>query len=189
MKVTRDDIIRVVNQVVQPLYAGAFESVSGIKAKLSNLIPFSSGDNFQVSFPYGFVSKPVKGVRAFIQNLYGSVMSPVVVGQIDDTRPEPDPGVTMLYNEFGQQIWLKNGKILLGSEAATEPAVLGAVFTTQQLALLDIILNHKHVVTAPGALTAALDPATISSISQMKASPLNDKAILSDEIFVQKGGA
>jgi len=187
MKLSREDFKRMVYQFVQPLFLGYFDTLTLLTAKLTGVIPFGGRSNFEIAFPYGFVSGPTSGVKAFFLNLFGSSDSPVIVAQTDLDRPSVQQGEVMLYNEFGQKIYLKNGKILLGSTAAASPAVLGDVFTTQQLALLDLLLNHKHVCSAPGAFTAALDPTTISGISNMKASPLNDGSIVSSEIFVEKG--
>jgi phage gp45-like len=189
MKITRDDIIRVVGQYVQPLYDGLFDSITLLTAKVTGIIPFGTVDKVQVSFPFGFVSNPVAGVKALILNLYGKNYSPVVVGQIDTSRPDVQAGEVMLYNQYGQKIYLKNGKILLGSTAAAEPAVLGNQLKTLLLSILDLINTHQHVSSAPGVLTPALDPATIATITNLKASPLNDNGILSSEIFVEKGGA
>lgn len=96
---TFDDISRAVTRIVQPLYQGVHQSLSGLKATLTDVVPFGRGDNFLHSSPFGLISKPAKGVISYIQNLNGSNMAPVVLGHLHKARPEPaGPGEAILYS-------------------------------------------------------------------------------------------
>jgi hypothetical protein len=111
--ITKADVERIVGAYVQPLFSGLITSVSGMLATLSNVTPFGSGDlNYRQSFPFGLVSQPVKGVMAYILNLTGSALAPVILSHLDKNRPTPSaPGETMLYSlpEGGGSpaIWLR----------------------------------------------------------------------------------
>lgn len=97
-KFSREDIERAIRRVVQPLAKGTFESVSGLKAKLTNVIPFGSADAYQTAFPFGMVSAPAKGVLGYFLNLHGKALAPIILSHIDKNRPTPSgPGESIFY--------------------------------------------------------------------------------------------
>lgn len=84
--------------MVQPLMRGAFDTSDKLKAKLMDLVPFGTAENFQSAFPYGLVSKPRKGVLAYFQNLLGYSQNPIILSHLDQKRPTPSAeGETILY--------------------------------------------------------------------------------------------
>lgn len=99
-QITREDILRIVGRFVQPLYSGAIESVNGMFCTLTGVIPFGSGDtNFRQAFPFGFVSAPIKGVMAYVLNLGGSALAPIILSHLDKMRPTPSgPGESVFYS-------------------------------------------------------------------------------------------
>jgi hypothetical protein len=111
-----DDVRRIALSLVQPLYRGTFETISGIKAKLTQIIPFGSGDHYQNASPFGFVSWPVKGVLAFIHNLEGRLQSPIILGHLHVGRPVPSAaGEVIIYctNAAGDSVPVK---LVLGND-------------------------------------------------------------------------
>lgn len=98
---------------------------------------------------------------------------------------------------------LEDGKTLIGKKGNTpnEPVVLGLVLKqyledlhTKLGAILDtLIAGDFLLVTSPGNPTAP-NPAKIATLTQLKAdlealkaSPISDKAVLSDVFFTEKG--
>ncbi len=84
-----EDIKRIAAQFVQPLVNGSIDAVESFTAKISNLPGFGSGDNSKLTYPYGMVAKPIKGVVAYLLNLQGSLLAPIVLAHIDNKRPIP----------------------------------------------------------------------------------------------------
>ena len=73
-------------------------------------------------------------------------------------------------------------KIYLGSDKADEPFVLGKVFQKLMQDLLDAIVAHTHI--APGGSTGP--PENITAFQSLRASPVDDGAVLSDKIVGEK---
>jgi hypothetical protein len=95
---TGDDIKRIVLQAVQPMASGVIDTVANFTAKLTDVSGFGSGDQFKTSFPYGMVSKPIKGVKAYFLNLGGSILAPIIISHLDNKRPVPSTaGEVILY--------------------------------------------------------------------------------------------
>lgn len=180
MKITREDILRVVGQYVQPLYRGSVETVTGLTAKLTQIIPYGTADNFQFSMPFGLISAPVKGVVGFIQNLYGSPNSPVILGIMDPKRPKPSaPGEVIVYctDSSGAQhpikITLKNDGTLM-IEATTKVQIKCDEVELGQ-GTLEKVLNgeatrtwlnsHTHIGNLGAPTTGAIVPLPSSALS------------------------
>lgn len=93
-----EDIQRAILRVIQPLYSGTMQSISGLKATISDVVPFGTSAQSQQAFPFGFVSAPFKGVGAYVLNLYGKALAPVILAHLDKLRPIPSaPGEVIVY--------------------------------------------------------------------------------------------
>lgn len=139
-----------------------------------------------IMHPFGISSRAPRGTIQVTARAGEHTGNRMVLGHRDKSRPACQAGELVLYNAHGQQIRLENGEIKIGSASSSEPFVLGLVFQKFAQDLLTMFKDHKHMVTAPGAFTAALDPATIQKEIELKASPIDDKAILSDLIMGEK---
>jgi len=73
--------------------------------------------------------------------------------------------------------------IKLGSEQAAQPLVLGLITQTMLSALVQGILDHNH--THPQGPTTGLDPASITTFTNLKASPIDDGAMLSQKVTTE----
>ena len=194
-KPNKEDIKRVISMIIQPLSRGEYDSVSGISAKLKNLIPFGSFDRVQHTSPFGFISKPIAGVLAYYLNLHGNATAPTILGHLHNNRPEPtNPGETIIYctdstgTTFPIKLTLQgNGnlkaecigeyqiaatKVRLGKLTAANPLVLGnetkALLSTliQKVSdLTDAVANHKHIGNL-GYPTAV--PINVSTFNTLK---------------------
>lgn len=143
---TADDIRRIAIQVTQPLVDGLIEVAGTFTAKINDLPDYGSGDQSRLTFPYGMVAKPIKGVGAYLLNLNGSLLAPIIVAYLDKKRPVPSTaGEVILYclnadgSENPVRLTLKidgtfvidaETQINIGSEGSDEPLVLGTAFKT-----------------------------------------------------------
>lgn len=95
-------------------------------------------------------------------------------------------GQLLLFDEQASSILIGGFTALrLGSANATEPFVLGLVFQAFASALIDALLGHFHVCAAPGNPSGPPDPATLASLQALKASPIDDGAVLSSKVFAE----
>ena len=92
-------------------------------------------------------------------------------------------GQLLLFADDLQETILKFGKLRLGGEGSSENLVLGQVFRTYEMSLLDLIIAHTHQVGI-GIFTGP--PLNAASFASLKATPIADSAILSDVAFTQK---
>jgi hypothetical protein len=93
----------------------------------------------------------------------------------------PKGQVLMFADDINETI-LKYGRLRLGSEGADEPIVLGDVFRTFAGDLIDLILSHTHPTgTGPSGV-----PINAADFVNLKASPIDDAAIVSDRAFTEK---
>lgn len=137
-----------------------------------------------VMHPYGLASRAPRGTLSVTARMGEHIGNRMTIGHRDKNRPELAEGEAILYNQFGQQIYLKEGEIHIGSKAADEPFVLGNVFKTMMDALLQAVLAHTHQSNVPSAPTGP--PLNAPAFQAIKDSPIDDGAILSDEIFGEK---
>lgn len=140
-----------------------------------------------VMHPYGVSSRAPRGTLSVTARMGEHTGNRMVIGHRDKNRPELEEGEVILYNQFGQQIYLQDGEIHIGSKSASEPFVLGNVFQTMMNSLLAAIQSHTHLSTPPATPTGV--PINAAAFAAIQASPIGDSAILSDEIFGEKGAS
>lgn len=154
-----------------------------------------------VVHPYGMVSRAPNGTIQCNVRQGEHLGNLVVVGHRDKARPDLEQGEVMLYNELGEKIYISKGvvrtttpkivdeadDIRLGSEGAEENFVLGQVFKTFAQTLLTQLAAETHVSGLPGYPTSV--PQNAVQYNNLKATPIDDDAILSDKIFGEKGGS
>jgi len=112
----RDAIMNMIRSFTQPLMRGRVLKTSDPKATLDDLVPSGQADNFQQTFPFGFVAAPPKGVLAYFLNLFGNSQLPVIFSFLDKSRPAPTgPGEVVLYSKSadGSSVQVK---ITLGAD-------------------------------------------------------------------------
>lgn len=149
--------------------------------------------------PFGVSSRAPDGTDCMQVPVGGDPSHMNVIGHFDPARPAVEKGETMLYNEFGDRIYVSDGVIIattpqwvlesdaifLGSDSADEPFVLGKVFKQFAEDVLQAIAIHTHISALPGYPTPP--PQNAVTFQTLKASPIQDEAILSDKIFGEKG--
>lgn len=182
---TESDILRMISQVVkQELAAIRMATINSNQDQnrstfqhFSSSSPIQNARNIQ---PFGISSRAPAGTSCLAIPIAYDPTHINVVGHFDESRPTGEDGETLLYNSFGQLIYLSDGKIQIGSKAAAENLVLGQVFKTFAANLLELIANHTHA-------GLGYPPANAADFEALKSSPINDGAILSDENFTEKG--
>jgi hypothetical protein len=93
------------------------------------------------------------------------------------------PGGNMLIfdEEQSAMFLIATTLIKLGSEQAAQPFVLGLITQTLLSSLIQGILDHNH--THPQGPTTGLDPASVTTFTALKVSPVDDGAMLSQKIL------
>lgn len=128
-----------------------------------------------VAFPYGYNAQTPDKVSQLVLQAGNSPLNRIVAGHFDATRPSINKGEVILYNAFGQQIYLANGKILIGSEGSSQPFVLGTTFNMFIKQLLDLIIAHTHA--SPGA-----PPTNAPAFTALETNFVTNNALLSTEV-------
>lgn len=87
----------------------------------------------------------------------------------------------------GKKIWITSAEKVYLSKSDTAPTenfVLGQVFKQLMSDFLQEVATHTHTSGPPGSPTSP--PLTAAQFTALKASPVQDEAILSDTIFGEK---
>lgn len=94
-------------------------------------------------------------------------------------------GMLLLFDESATAVVFAGFTALrLGSEQAAQPFVLGTVFQVFASALLDAIAAHVHTESAvAGGQTSP--PTNAATFVALKASPIDDGAVLSSKVFAE----
>lgn len=140
-----------------------------------------------VMHPFGISSRAPSGTTSIVGRVGDHYGNRLVMGHRDAKRPDSGSGEVVLYDAYGHIVYLSQSKIQIGSKSASEPFVLGLVFQKLMSQLLQLLSTHTHITTVPGSATT--NPQEFQQFLDMKLSPVDDKLVLSDEIFGEKGGS
>lgn len=137
-----------------------------------------------VMHPYGYSSRAPSGTVSIVAKQGNHPGNRVVLGHKDVNRPEINSGDVILYNQYGQEIYLEDGEIHIGKKTSNNPAVVGNELKEMLQELLILLSTHTHVSNVPGAATS--NPVESSDFLQIKANFVDNDEILSDYIFLDK---
>jgi hypothetical protein len=180
----KEEISRQVNVIL----SGAAGDTTVSTETIDGLFPGMPGIlNRPVMHPYGFVSRVPRGTISVTARQGENAGNRLVLGHRDANRPNVEVGECQLYNQFGQAIYLKNGAINIGTAEADNPAVLGTETKEFLIALIQWILTHSHMTSAPGAPTSAALQA--AQLTQIQTENVDSDKIFSQLIFLLKGGS
>lgn len=155
--------------------------------QIQGMFPGMDGiDSRPVMHPFGISSRAPSGTTSVIGRMGEHFGNRTVLGHRDANRPTTDSGETILYDAYGHIVYLSKSKIQLGSKGAAEPFVLGLVYQALESKLIQLIAQHTHISNVPGGQSSI--PNEFQKFLDLKASPVDDSLILSDEIFGEKGG-
>jgi phage gp45-like len=137
-----------------------------------------------IMHPYGLVSRSPTGTLQVTARVGDHPGARMVLGHRDADRPSVNQGEVQLYNQFGQAIYLKDGEIHIGKPTSSDPVPLGTELSAFLTSFITLFENHSH--TGNLGFPTPLDPGDMASAANLKANNLDNKAILSDYIFVEK---
>lgn len=182
---TESEIIALVREILRqelaPILMGTVQKNDSQTRSTVQHFPSSSPvPNLRNIQPFGVSSRAPVGTAALTVPIDSNATHLNMVGHFDEGRPTGEDGETLLYNSFGQVIYLKEGKIQIGSKAASENLVLGQVFKAFAAQFLELVANHTHA-------GIGYPPTNKANFEALKASPIEDELILSDENFTEKG--
>lgn len=134
--------------------------------------------------PFGISSKAPPATEALFVPVNGDPTHVNMVGHFDKAKPEvTKDGETSLYDSFGHEVYLSENKMQFGSQASANPMMLGDVVQQLFSTLLELIASHNHIGNL-GYPTGV--PSNAAQFTELKASPVDDGAIISDKCFTEK---
>jgi phage gp45-like len=142
--------------------------------------------------PWGLRSRAPNQTQCLIIPIGGDPTHLNVVGHFDESAPPINDGETVLYGANGQVIYMKSdGTIHQGSEAASEPVVLG----NQALAFLGAVIDafttqgDTRIGYDSFGLEVFLDPSILQTLLNLKQQYITNAAtnIVGQKNFVERG--
>jgi phage gp45-like len=181
----RDYVRRLIRQELAPILMGSIQSNETVlRSTVQRFATEGQIQNLRSILPYGLSTKAPAQTPGLVVPIASDPTHLNVVGHFDGSRPDLSDGETILYNSSGQLIYLKEGKIQIGSKASAENLVLGQIFKAFMSQVLELIAQHTHT----GNLGYPTSPPTnAADFESKKSSPIDDGAILSDLVFTEKG--
>jgi len=186
---TERDLKMLIRQVIREeiahlMMGSVVENKDQLRSTFQRFKAESGIPNARNIQPFGISSRAPVGTDCVVSPVNGDKTHLNVLGHFDKNKPSVADGETSLYNNFGQEVHLGEDTIKIGSKSAAENAVLGQVFKDFASSLLTIMQSETHIVTIPGY--SSLVPDQAADYAALQASPIDDEAVLSDYIFVDK---
>ena len=149
----KKEIERQMNIILSALTG---ESVDVATEKIDQLFPgMPPTDGRPVMHPYGFASRALAGIVNVTARSGEHVGNRMILGHRDKDRPSDlEVGESVIYSNGGLKIYLRNGKIQIGSENSDNPAVLYNEIKILLELILDHVIAHTHIGNL-GFLTGA----------------------------------
>ena len=181
LKFIREEIQRQINVIL----SGSSGANDQFSEDISEMFPGMPTINQRpVMHPYGLSSRAPSDTLQVVARQGEHFGNRIVLGHRDSKRPPLNQGEVILYNQFGQQIYLESGKIHIGKKSTSNPAPVG----NELLAMLTEFINDYKKHTHIGNLGAAtpLTADDVTAAEQLLANHITNKKIVSDYIFVEK---
>jgi phage gp45-like len=142
-----------------------------------------------VMHPYGLVSRAKQTTKSVIGRVGEHTTSRIILGHMDADRDNIslNEGEVVLYNQYGQQIRLEDGKINLG-ENSDEPAVLGQQLVDFLTEIIDILIAGNLCLTTTAGNPTASNPTVAAQLNTFKSKYLTTAStnIVSQEVFLER---
>jgi phage gp45-like len=191
---TESDLITLFRQLqreVVGLSMGKIEATAS--ASRTSAKRFSSEGavkNLRLIRPFGVASRPPAGTETLIGAIGGNPSHLTSLGDFDADAPAfLQDGEACLYGADGQVVYMKTGgKVLIGSDAASEPAVLGNVLAAGLAALVNAFLDATQIGIGPTG-PVFLDPAVRAALVSFTSTYLTTAGtnVLAQKTFVERG--
>jgi hypothetical protein len=154
--------------------------------------------NMRLIQPYGLASRPKPDTECVVAPINGDPSHLIVLGQNDKNRPGIlQAGEVALYGPDGQLVHFKNGgatrmsspgsttvvapTVVLGSDSADEPFVLGKVFKLWEQNLIEAVRAISYIGNLGAPVTGTLNDADFADLENQL------EQLLSKKIFGEKG--
>lgn len=183
----REEIKRQLNV----LMTGVAGDNDGLNETIENLYPdMPDIEDRPIAHPFGLASRAPSGTLSLTGRVGDHPGNRTILGHYDEDRPDDlGEGETVLYNESGERIYLKDGEILIGSADSDEAMVLGNVLKD----FLDGVLGD--LLDAPIIGTCAVGPVVLSPAlrlllvaKRLQYLTLDATNILSQVAYTERGG-
>lgn len=178
----REEINKALNVILHGVTGNSTKETEDIEQLFPDMPTITSRP---VMHPYGLVSRAPKGTISVVARIGEHFGNRQVIGHRDKDRPDLESGEVVLYDENGHRIQLKKDKIQIGSGSSSNPLCLGDETKKALSDILQALIAHTHVTSAPGAPTSP--PINAAQFTAVKASPVDDEKMLSDLVFTEKG--
>lgn len=139
-----------------------------------------------VMHPYGLVSRAPNATTQVTARQGEHPGNRLVLGHRDSNRPVIGSGETLLYNQFGQMIYLESGKIHIGKKGSSNPVLLGTEVKKMLQDLITLISTHTHNIILPLPGTPTTPTLQAAQFVTIQTTNVDNNKILSDYIFVEK---
>jgi hypothetical protein len=140
--------------------------------------------------PYGFASKAPDGTISVVAQQGSHPGNKLVLGHRASDRPtDLDSGEVVLYNEFGQAIYVRDGKIQVGTSASASPMVLGDVLMNFITDLINAFLNAPDITQGafgPGFLEPQIRQALTDALQKYVTTTSTN--VVSQLTYTERGG-
>ncbi len=186
-KFIKQEIARSMNVIL----AGQTGSTPNVETEtLNDLFPgMPAITNRPVMHPYGMASRAPKGTINVVGRHGENFGNRLILGHRDKNRPQDlNEGECVLYNQYGQKIYVRNQQIQIGSENSEQQAVLGNILAEFLTNVLRAFLDANYIgvgVLGPVWLSADIR----IKLEQYLETYINQNAtnILSYLVFTEKG--
>lgn len=142
-KFLRDEIRKHLNIILTGQSGANTEEIESI----NNMFPgMPEIENRPVSHPYGYASRAKKGTTQVNARMGEHVGNRIVIGHRDGGRPKDlAEGESVIYSSGGLKVYMRNGKIQIGSSTSADPIVLYNELKTLMESILTHIMAHTHI--------------------------------------------
>lgn len=187
-------IRQLIDQRMNIILPGVSQNAQGRREDVANRFPgLPVITDRPVMSPWGFISRAPAGTPQVTGRMGADPRNVMVLGHMDLSPPSVDAGETAIYSSTVVFKLLKDKLQLLQQQSgfsleATSTAVTGGQNTTQETLvagetlvellglLIDWMIAHTHITTAPGASTTASP--TASDLTTLKTQYLTTPKIL-----------
>ena len=180
----REIVKREIREALAPIMMGFIVSNENVqRATIKRMSMEGPIPNARSIQPFGFSSKAPVGTEGLMVPVNGDPTHVNMVGHFDKHKPEVNEGESAQYDEFGHLVYLSESMMQFGSKNSANPMMLGDVVQQLFSNMLELIANHVHIGNL-GYPVGAMS--TKAQLTELKASPVDDGAIISDKCFTEK---
>ncbi len=158
---------------------------------INKLFPGMGGiEKRPVVHPYGFASRAPAGMISVVAKVGADIQNRMTIGHRAKDRPaDLNSGEAVLYNATGQAVYVRDGKVQVGTKESESPMVLGDVMLECITDILNAFLEAAQIGQTPFG-PAFLDPGVRVKLNEAleKYVTTTSTNIVSQLTFTERGG-